>query len=49
MVECKVTLTIISIHAPRAGRDQADAIYPGSTLEISIHAPRAGRDGRRFV
>ena len=33
----------ISIHAPRAGSD-ADAIYPGSTLEISIHAPRAGSD-----
>ena len=34
---------LISIHAPRAGRDQA-VIDPAEVLAISIHAPRAGRD-----
>ena len=43
---------IISIHAPRAGRD-AKAVHAAATAMISIHAPRAGRDveigGVRFV
>ena len=34
----------ISIHAPRAGRDQAEAKMAEVLDEISIHAPRAGRD-----
>ena len=34
---------IISIHAPRAGRDFG-VIIGGYTDDISIHAPRAGRD-----
>ena len=34
---------IISIHAPRAGRDLLSSIASGRYL-ISIHAPRAGRD-----
>ena len=33
----------ISIHSPRAGRDQARA-HPGKLEPISIHSPRAGRD-----
>ena len=37
---------MISIHAPRAGRD-ADAESTGDVQGISIHAPRAGRDSRR--
>ena len=35
--------TMISIHAPRAGRDAAPP-FGGSSGRISIHAPRAGRD-----
>ena len=34
---------IISIHAPRAGSDEAPAIEASKTY-ISIHAPRAGSD-----
>ena len=34
----------ISIHSPRAGRDQASCFICASTLHISIHSPRAGRD-----
>ena len=33
----------ISIHAPRAGRDQA-AVAQAVEEYISVHAPRAGRD-----
>ena len=33
----------ISIHAPRAGRDEPDGTY-SQVRVISIHAPRAGRD-----
>ena len=33
----------ISIHAPRAGRDQQGR-HPHGGSDISIHAPRAGRD-----
>ena len=35
--------TLISIHAPRAGRDWSKAREIDAT-PISIHAPRAGRD-----
>ena len=35
---------LVSIHAPRAGRDLAlDSAWQGSDI-VSIHAPRAGRD-----
>ena len=34
---------IVSIHAPRAGRDHYRRTYP-LRLYVSIHAPRAGRD-----
>ena len=34
----------VSIHAPRAGRDDR-ADHGGRALNVSIHAPRAGRDG----
>ena len=37
---------MISIHAPRAGRDCSPISGVCLTLGISIHAPRAGRDGR---
>ena len=41
-------LLVISIHAPRVGRDspRADILYPHI---ISIHAPRVGRDGQERV
>ena len=35
---------MISIHAPRAGRDSRPALPGGVVRAISIHAPRAGRD-----
>ena len=38
-------LLLISIHAPRAGRDDARGHFRARRL-ISIHAPRAGRDTR---
>ena len=38
-------LTNISIHAPRAGRDDEDGVHIQDCNAISIHAPRAGRDG----
>ena len=34
---------MISIHAPRAGRDRTERL-PAPSEGISIHAPRAGRD-----
>ena len=34
---------VVSIHAPRAGRDK-DRAHPGPDQTVSIHAPRAGRD-----
>ena len=36
--------SVISIHAPRAGRDHNGKCKPAETVGISIHAPRAGRD-----
>src|ERR1700682_6461867 len=41
----KPTATV-SIHAPRAGRDQAALLWELRSL-VSIHAPRAGRDDWR--
>ena len=39
----QVTISNISIHSPRMGRDQIeDGIGDGA--EISIHSPRMGRD-----
>ena len=35
---------IVSIHAPRAGRDIAGGIEERAGVNVSIHAPRAGRD-----
>ncbi len=35
---------IVSIHAPRAGRDLLVGVGE-IDLRVSIHAPRAGRDG----
>ena len=37
--------TIISIHAPREGRDYLLGQAISAALDISIHAPREGRDG----
>ena len=37
---------IISIHAPRAGRDEGGALLRPARERISIHAPRAGRDSK---
>ena len=38
-----MTVTVISIHAPREGSDKA-ALYDGGEPWISIHAPREGSD-----
>mgnify|MGYP000901479613 CR=1 FL=1 len=39
---------LISIHAPRVGRDRQHG--PGACLPcISIHAPRVGRDKQGYV
>ena len=35
---------IVSIHAPRAGRDDRLQMWNDATTAVSIHAPRAGRD-----
>ena len=38
---------IVSIHAPRVGRDASSpTVYRSSS--VSIHAPRVGRDPRRY-
>ena len=37
---------IVSIHAPRAGRDLKSE-HMGIRFDVSIHAPRAGRDRER--
>ena len=37
-------LALVSIHAPRAGRDRQGWQSPGGHARVSIHAPRAGRD-----
>ena len=39
---------LISIHAPRMGRDKVYYCHPYSAY-ISIHAPRMGRDGVGFT
>ena len=39
---------IVSIHAPRAGRDNCRRIHQ-QILHVSIHAPRAGRDNCRRI
>ena len=39
------TFFIISIHAPREGRDQLQEMLDNAD-DISIHAPREGRDRR---
>ena len=38
-------MSVISIHAPRAGRDAPTSAALRAMSAISIHAPRAGRDG----
>ena len=45
MVHLAPIATLISIHAPHAGRD-AQVRSASATLQISIHAPHAGRDSR---
>ena len=40
------TIVIVSIHAPRAGRDRGGGTPVLSYGGVSIHAPRAGRDRR---
>ena len=35
---------LVSIHAPRAGRDPISSWRPDERVPVSIHAPRAGRD-----
>ena len=37
---------MISIHAPRAGRDMLSVTLYEFKKRISIHAPRAGRDSK---
>ena len=37
----------VSIHAPRAGRDDAQLVADVTPHNVSIHAPRAGRDSYR--
>ena len=39
---------MISIHAPRAGRDEQLHQQAAQLRDISIHAPRAGRDYKKF-
>ena len=41
--------SLISIHAPRTGRDDLSANVDGFSNDISIHAPRTGRDGCHFI
>ena len=36
---------IVSIHAPREGRDPLGRVHLGEDALVSIHAPREGRDG----
>ncbi len=40
---------LVSIHAPRAGRDVRPYRIPKQTPNVSIHAPRAGRDTTHFL
>ena len=37
-------ITLVSIHAPRVGRDALELELP-APVHVSIHAPRVGRDG----
>ncbi len=39
----------VSIHAPRAGRDEKCLIAINHSSGVSIHAPRAGRDTNEFT
>ena len=39
-------MAVISIHAPREGRDVTGVLNMAATIIISIHAPREGRDAR---
>ena len=43
MATAIINLTLVSIHAPRAGRDPR-ARTASEAAHVSIHAPRAGRD-----
>ena len=40
---------IVSIHAPRAGRDVTDRRSEAPQDYVSIHAPRAGRDFQKAI
>ena len=37
---------MVSIHAPRMGRDDEHLLLEVDSVEVSIHAPRMGRDKR---
>ncbi len=43
-VNWKIVALIISIHPPRAGRDDNGCASDRPAEKISIHPPRAGRD-----
>ena len=45
---CLYAYVLVSIHAPRAGRDVFQSDAPQSTI-VSIHAPRVGRDYRMIL
>ena len=47
--QASVAGCIISIHAPRVGRDFTLSPLPYMGSGISIHAPRVGRDGVRLL
>ena len=38
-------ITVVSIHAPRAGGDYFTHVFRARLGIVSIHAPRAGGDG----
>ena len=42
-------LSLISIHAPRAGSDEGNERGKSQPHKISIHAPRAGSDAGRLI
>ena len=45
----RLATSVISIHAPREGRDMAYSAAPAPVNVISIHAPREGRDVKKTI
>ncbi len=44
-IRCRIGIArLVSIHAPRAGRDAQHCVTADCIVQVSIHAPRAGRD-----